>query len=57
MVVIAAIQGWDIHQMDVVTAFLNGDLDEDLYLEQPERFVVAGKENHFCKFLKSIYGL
>lgn len=43
--------------MDAITAFLNGDLDEDLYLEQPEGFVEPGKEHMVCKLSKSIYGL
>ena len=46
-----------IHQMDVVTAFLNGKLDEDIYMEQPEGFVVRGKENLVCHLKKSLYGL
>lgn len=43
--------------MDAIAAFLNGDLTEDLYLEQPEGFVVPGKEHMVCKLNKSIYGL
>ena len=46
-----------IHQMDVVTAFLNGKLDEEIYMEQPEGYVIAGKENLVCKLKKSLYGL
>ena len=46
-----------IHQMDVTTAFLNGELTEDVYMEQPEGYVIAGKENLVCKLRKSIYGL
>ena len=46
-----------IHQMDVVTAFLNGKLDEDIYMEQPEGYVVPGKENLVCHLKKSLYGL
>ena len=36
----AAIHNLKIHQMDVKTAFLNGDLDEEIYMEQPEGFIV-----------------
>ena len=43
--------------MDVKTAFLNGDLEEEIYMDQPEGFVSAGKENMVCKLKKSIYGL
>jgi hypothetical protein len=46
-----------IHQMDVETAFLNGNLTENVYMSQPEGFVVEGKEDHVCKLNKSIYGL
>ena len=46
-----------IHQMDVVTAFLNGTLNEDIYMEQPEGYVVPGKENLVCHLKKSLYGL
>lgn len=43
--------------MDVKTAFLNGDLDEDVYMEQPEGFVLTGNEKKVCKLIKSLYGL
>ena len=46
-----------VHQMDVKTAFLNGDLDEEIYMEQPEGFVIPGQENKVCRLKKSIYGL
>ena len=49
-------QGLTIHQMDVTTAFLNGDLEE-VYLKQPEEFAVKGKEHLVCKLNKSLYGL
>ena len=45
----------ELHQMDVKTAFLNGDLDDDMYMEQPIGFVEVGKENLVCKLNKSIY--
>ncbi|XP_076940279.1 uncharacterized protein LOC143609401 [Bidens hawaiensis] len=41
---IAALRNLEIHQMDVKTAFLNGDLDEEIYMEQPEGFSALGKE-------------
>ena len=47
----------EIHQMDVKTAFLNGDLDVDIYMEQPEGFTVTGSEHQVCKLKKSLYGL
>ena len=47
----------ELHQMDIKTAFLNGDLHEDVYMAQPEGFVVEGKEHMCCRLKKSIYGL
>ena len=43
--------------MDVKTVFLHGDLEEEIYMEQPEGFKVDGKENFMCKLRKSLYGL
>ena len=47
----------ELHQMDVKTAFLNGDLYENVYMAQPEGFVVEGQEHLGCRLKKSIYGL
>ncbi|KAH9698403.1 hypothetical protein KPL71_024000 [Citrus sinensis] len=44
-------------QLDVKTAFLHGDLEEKIYMTQPDGFQVAGKENWVCKLTKSFYGL
>ena len=54
---IVALRNLEIHQMDVKTAFLNGDLDEEIYMEQPEGFVAPGQEKKVCKLVKSLYGL
>ncbi|XP_071913959.1 uncharacterized protein [Coffea arabica] len=54
---IAALRKLEIHQMDVKTAFLNGDLDEEIYMEQPEGFITPEKGNKVCKLVKSLYGL
>ena len=43
--------------MDVKSVFLNGMLDKEIYMEQPQGFIVAGIENKVCKLKKSIYGL
>jgi hypothetical protein len=43
--------------MDVKTAFLNGDLEEEIYMAQPEGCVAPGQEKKVCKLLKSLYGL
>jgi hypothetical protein len=47
----------ELHQMDVKTTFLNGDLYENAYMAQPKGFVVEGKENLGCHITKSIYRL
>jgi hypothetical protein len=47
----------ELHQMDLKTTFLNGDLYEDVYMTQPKGFVVKGKEHMGCRLRKSIYGL
>ncbi|KAJ9554969.1 hypothetical protein OSB04_009583 [Centaurea solstitialis] len=57
LIAISALKGLYIHQMDVKTAFLNGYLNEEIYLEQPEGFVVPGQENKVCRLIKSLYGL
>ncbi|RVX02495.1 Retrovirus-related Pol polyprotein from transposon TNT 1-94 [Vitis vinifera] len=54
---LASIHNLFVHQMDVKTAFLNGDLNEEVYMEQPEGFVLPGNENKVCKLVKSLYGL
>ncbi|KAG6706623.1 hypothetical protein I3842_07G230600 [Carya illinoinensis] len=46
-----------LEQLDVKTTFLNGDLEEDIYMHQPEGFVVQGKEGSVCRLKKSLYGL
>jgi hypothetical protein len=53
---LATIEDMEIHQMDVKPAFLNGDLEEEIYMEQPKGFTQEG-EHLVCKFHKSLYGL
>ena len=49
----------DLHleQLDVKTTFLHGDLEEDIYMQQPHGYEVKGKENLVFKLKKSLYGL
>ena len=57
LIAIAAYYDYEIWQMDEKTAFLNGRLDEDIYMAQPEGFVNPDFPNRVCKLNKSIYGL
>ena len=57
MLAIAAFYDYEIWQMDVKTAFLNGFLKEELYMMQPEGFVDPKNANKVCKLQRSIYGL
>ena len=54
---IAATFDLEVEQMDVKTTFLHGDLEEEIYMKQPEGFVVKGKKELVCKLKKSLYGL
>ena len=57
MLAIAAFYDYEIRQMGVKTAFLNGHLKEELYMMQPEGFVDPRNANKVCKLQRSIYGL
>src|SRR4051795_152072 len=57
MLAIVAYYDYEIWQMDVKTAFLNGDIDEELYMMQPKGFVDPIDANKVCKLQRSIYGL
>ena len=57
LLALVAIEDAEIHQMDVKTAFLNGDLEEEIYMDQPKGFAIKGKESLVYKLSKTIYGL
>ena len=54
---IVAMRDYELGQLDVKTAFLHGELEEDIYMDQPEGFVIPEKEHLVCKLKKSFYGL
>jgi transposase InsO family protein len=54
---IVAMRDLELEQLDVKTAFLHGELEEEIYMDQPEGFIVPGKEDHVCKLKRSLYGL
>nr|GEZ00526.1 retrotransposon-related protein [Tanacetum cinerariifolium] len=51
---IAALRNLEVYQMDVKTAFLNGDLEEDIYMNQPEGFIAPRQEGKVCRIVKSL---
>ena len=57
LLALVASQDMELVQMDVKTAFLHGDLHEEIYMQQPEGYKVKGKEKLVCKLKKSLYGL
>lgn len=54
---LAGSYGWQVHHLDVKSAFLNGDLEEEVYVTQPEGFQRKGEENRVFKLAKALYGL
>jgi hypothetical protein len=57
LVALAAHEGWSIHHMDVKSAFLNGDLSEEVFVHQPPGFKLSGEEHMVFKLHKALYGL
>jgi hypothetical protein len=54
---LAASMGWNLHQMDVKTTFLNRAIEEEVYIEQPQGFEVHSRDTHVCRLKKALYGL
>jgi hypothetical protein len=57
LLALAAHRSWEVHHMDVKSAFLNGNLMKEVYVLQPPGFVVVGRENKALKLKKALYGL
>eukprot|EP00253_Pinus_taeda_P017403 PITA_17403 len=57
MLALSAQMGWKIHQMDVKTTFLNGKIEEEVYIEQPEGFETFNHESHVCRLKRAFDGL
>ena len=57
LIALSTQRGWELHHVDVQTAFLNGTLQEEVYMKQPIGYERKGKEHLVCRLKKSIYGL
>jgi hypothetical protein len=55
LMAMATIKDWEIHHMDVKSTFLNGELTEEVFMQQPPGFVVAGKEHKVLRLHKALY--
>ena len=54
---LASMMKWDLYQMDVKTTFLNGVIEEEVYIKQPQVFEVKYRVSHVCKLITSLHGL
>ncbi|KAJ9551621.1 hypothetical protein OSB04_015666 [Centaurea solstitialis] len=57
LIALAASKGWELHHLDVKSAFLHGELQEEVFVHQPEGFVKKGREDLVYKLIKALYGL
>jgi hypothetical protein len=57
LLTLGAHEGWQVHHMDVKSAFLNGDLKEEVYVRQPAGFIVTSQEGKVLRLRKALYGL
>jgi len=57
VIAVAAAKGWTLHQMDVKNFFLHGELQEEVYLDQPPGYEDVGHPNYVCRLCKALYGL
>jgi hypothetical protein len=57
LLTLAAQEGWCVHHMDVKSAFLNGDLKEEVYVHQSPGFTIPDKEGKVLRLRKALYGL
>jgi hypothetical protein len=57
MISLAAKMKWKLHQMDIKTSFLNGFIEEEVYIEQTQGFEVEDRNTHVCKLKMAMYML
>jgi Reverse transcriptase (RNA-dependent DNA polymerase) len=56
VLIIVLSQVWFLHQLDVNNAFLHGDLEKTVYMDQPPGFIDPIHPTHICKLNKALYG-
>ena len=57
LLALATVFGWEVHHLDVKSAFLNGEILEEIYVKKPEGYEIPGKEHHVYKLRKALYVL
>ena len=57
LLALAAQEGWQVHHMDMKSAFLNGDLKEEVYVRQPPSYAITREEGKVHRLHKALYGL
>jgi hypothetical protein len=57
IIALASSMGWKLHHMDVNTSFLNGEIEEEVYIEQSEGFIIHNEKSHVCRLKKDLYVL
>jgi hypothetical protein len=57
IITLTSVLGWKLHQMDVKTTFLNGKIEQEVFVAQLDGFVLHNKGTHVCKLKKGLYGL
>jgi hypothetical protein len=57
ILILVVVEDLHLEQLDVKPSFLHGDLEEDIYMQQPQGYEVKGKENLVCRLKKSLYCL
>jgi hypothetical protein len=57
IIALATSMCWRLHQMDVKTTFLNGEIEEEVCIKKPDGFVIQEKESHVCRLKKALCGL
>jgi hypothetical protein len=55
IIALGASMGWKLHQIDVKTTFLHGEIEEEVYIEQQKGFMIHDKKKHVCRLKKALY--